>query len=254
MDVLCACLAIKKPLLSLVEGLNENSMATLNQILDFSRIQGQTDSNGLTDAKGIVFANEALVDFHRRLVDKSVDASQLQEAYTDGIAGQGTYLYPTDMLFLKAIEVNFQGGSPANYQTANQVDVSNLAGWNSFSYLRQNGDAYNPQFDDRGDWFEIFPTPTGSVNLTQLIRIFYYLKPTEYASVSDSVSYPESMDIRILGWRIASNYYYSLNKFVEGDAFNMKYEERVNQYCATLARGSAQPIEAKAIQLDGWQF
>lgn len=229
-------------------------MATLQNVLSFSRAQAQTDSNGLTDANGIIFANEALVDFHRRLVDKGVDASQLQEAYTDGTADQGTYLYPTDMLFLKAIEVNYASTDPAGYITAEQVDVSNLSGWNSFSWLRENASTQSPQFDDRGDWFEIFPTPTGSVNLTNMFRIFYFLKPTEYTSVSDTIVYPESQDYRILGWRIAAMYYYSLNKMVEGDAFNLKYEERVDQYCATLARGSQQPITATPLQLTGWNL
>lgn len=229
-------------------------MATLAQVLAFSRAQTQTDSNGLTDANGIVFANEALVDFHRRLVDHSVDASQLQESYTSGTANQGTYLYPTDMLFLKAIEVNYANTDPASYITAEQVDVSNLAGQNSFSYLRSNGSTQNPQFDDRGDWFEIFPTPTAANNLTNLIRIFYFLKPTEYTATSDTVSYPESLDIRILGWRIAAMYLYSIFKIAEGDSFNIMYENRVKQYCSTLARGSQQPIQATPLQITGYEF
>lgn len=229
-------------------------MATLANVLAFSRAQAQTDSNGLTDANGIIFANEALVDFHRRLVNKGVDASQIQEAYTDGTANQGTYLYPTDMLFLKAIEVNYADTNAQNYRLATQVDVSNLSGWQSFSYLRKNGDVMNPQFDDRGDWFELFPTPTGANNLSQLIRIFYFLKPTEYTATSDTIAYPESQDIRILGWRIAAMFYYSLNKMIEGDLFNQKYEERVEQYCATLARGSQQPITATPLSIDGFQF
>lgn len=229
-------------------------MATLSTVLAFSRAQAQTDSNGLTDTKGIIFANEALVDFHRRLVNKGVDASQLQEAYTSGTADTGTYLYPTDMLFLKAIELNYANTSAQNYKIASQVDVSNLSGWQSFSNLRQNADLNAPQFDDRGDWFEIFPTPTSAHNLSQLIRIFYFLKPTEYTTVGDTIAYPESQDIRILGWRIAAMYYYSLNKMGEGDAFNQKYEERVMQYCATLSRGSQQPIQATPIQLTGWEF
>lgn len=227
-------------------------MATISQVLTFARAQAQTDSNGLTDANGILYANEALVDFHRRLIDEGVDASQLQESYTDSTANTGTYLYPTDMLFMKAIELSYSGGDAANYRLATQVDVSNLPGWQSFSWLRKNGDPYNPQFDDRGDWFEIFPTPTSTVS--QMIRIFYFLKPTEYSATSDTVAYPESMDIRILGWRIAAMYYYSLNKMAEGDAFNLKYEERVKQYCATLARGSQQPTTATPIQITGWEF
>ncbi len=229
-------------------------MATLANVGAFARAQTQTDVNGLTDNNLIIFANEALVDFHRRLVDHSVDASQLQESYTSGVANQGTYLYPTDMLFLKAIEVNYGNTDPASYITADQVDVSNLAGQNSFSYLRANASTQNPQFDDRGDWFEIFPTPTAANNLTNLIRIFYFLKPTEYTSTSDTIAYPESQDIRILGWRIAAMYYYSILKIQEGDAFNLKYEERVKQYCATLSRGAQQPIQATPLQISGYEF
>src|SRR3990167_9787260 len=126
-------------------------MATLSTILDFSRAQAQTDSNGLTDAKGIIFANEGLVDFRRRLIAQGVDASQLQEAYTTGVANTGTYLYPTDMFFLKAIEVNYTDTNTDNYITADQMDVSNIAGQNSFSWLRKNQSVQFPKFDDRGD-------------------------------------------------------------------------------------------------------
>lgn len=233
-------------------------MATLSDVLAFSRAQTQSDSNSLTDTNGLIFANEALVDFHRRLVDKGVDASQLQEAYMTATAatpGNGsTFLYPTDMLFLKAIEVNYTNTEPEGYITATQIDVSNLSGGNSFGSLREHGATNSPQFDDRGDWFEIFPAFTASDNLTDAIRIFYYLKPTEYTSVSNTIAYPESQDMRILGWRIAAMYYYSLNKMVEGDAFNLKYEERVNQYCQTLARGAQQPIQATVLQMTGWNF
>lgn len=226
----------------------------LSTILNFARAQALTDSNGLTDANGIIFANEALQDFHRRLVAKGVDASQLQESYTSATAGQGTYLYPTDMLFLKAIELNYASTNADDYVTANQVDVSNLEGRASFSWLRGNANKNTPKFDDHGDWFEIFPTPQATDSLTQLIRIFYFLKPTEYSSVSDTVAYPENMDATILGWRIAASYLYSLSNIEEGDAFNQKYEDRVTQYIATLARGSQQPLQATPIPLDGFEF
>lgn len=228
-------------------------MATLSNVLSFARAQSQTDSNGLTDTNGIIFANEALVDFHRRLVDKGVDASQLQESYTDGTVNVGTYAYPTDMLWLKAIELDYSGNQNG-YTTAQQVDVSNLQGWTSFSDMRLNGDPYHPQFDDHGDWFEIFPTPTAANNLTQLIRIFYFLKPTEYTSTNDTIAYPENQDYRILGWRIAADYYRSLNKFTEAAAFDMEYEKRVSQYISTLGRGSQQPLQAKPIQDAGWGY
>lgn len=228
----------------------------LNSILAFARAQALTDSNGLTDTNGIIFANEALQDFHRRLVDKSIDASQLQESYTTAVANQGTYLYPTDMLFLKAIELNYTDTSANNYQLATQVDVSNLAGQSSFSWLRGNASKNLPQFDDRGDWFEIFPTPTSVDSLSQLIRIFYFLKPTEYAATSDTVAYPENLDTTILGWRVAANYLYSLGsgKIPDGDKFMQRYEDRVKQYIETLGRGVQQPLQATGLQITGFEF
>jgi len=230
----------------------------LSTVLAFSRAQAQTDSNGLTDANGIIFGNEALQDFHRRLVTKGVDASQLQEAYTTATvpsAGNGsTFLYPTDMMFLKAIEINYTDTTANNYLTATQIDVSNLQGQSSFSWLRGNADRNAPKFDDRGDWYEIFPAFTSSDNLTNAIRIIYFLKPTDYAATSDTVAYPENLDQAILGWRVAANYLYSLNKMDEGKMFNLKYEERVNQYIGTLAKGVQQPLQATPLSISGWEF
>lgn len=229
-------------------------MATLNNVLAYARAQSQTDSNGLTDANGLIFANEALLDFHRKLIDAGVDASQVQEAYRDATAGTGTYLYPADMFFLKAIELNLGSNQEDGYRTAEQVDVSNLAGQDSFSWLRKNGDAWNPQFDDRGDFFEIFPTPKAGNNLTQAIRIMYFLEPTEYTSVSDSISYPASLDYRALSWRIAANYKRSLADFSSGDSFDNEYEKHMKQLIETLARGTQQPTQATAITWTGWNF
>ena len=229
-------------------------MSTISTVLNFARAQAQTDNNGLTDAKGIIFANEALLDFRRELITHGVDASQLQEAYTSGTANQGTYLYPTDMFFLKAIEVNFTDTTEQNYLTADQIDVSNLAGNNSFSWLRKNQNTQNPKFDDRGDWFEIFPTPLASNNLTNMFRIFYFQEPTEYTATSDTISYPESLDYRILGWRIASSYLKSLASWDSAVQFENEYNKRVKDLIKTLSRGIQTPMQSTPIQSSGWEF
>ena len=230
------------------------TLPTLSDIGAFARTQSKTDSNGLTNANLIIFANEALSDFHRRLIARGVDASQLQEAYRDGVASTGTYLYPTDMFFLKAIELNYTDTNAQNYKRASQVDVSNIQGNQSFGWLRNNANRDEPMFDDRGDWYEIFPTPTTTDNVSQLIRIFYFLKPTDYTAVSDTVAYPVSLDYRILGWRIAASYLYSLGKINEGEAFNLKYEKKVDELIITLAKGVQTPIQVRKLSLDGFEF
>lgn len=226
----------------------------LSTILNFARTQAQSDSNGITDASGIIWANEGLQDFHRRLVAAGVDASQIQESYTSGVVGTGTYLYPTDMMFLKAIELNYTDTSANNYKQATQIDISNIPGGSSFSWLRGNANKQTPLFDDHGDWFEVFPTFTSADNVSQAIRIFYFLKPTEYTSVSDTVAYPENLDTTLLGWRVAAMYYYSLGNIPDGDAFTLKYEERVKQYITTLAKGVQTPQQTVPLQIDGWRF
>lgn len=227
-------------------------MATLSTALNFARAQSQTDSNGITDPNGIIFANEALVDFRRRLTTAGVDAAQLQESYTTMDANVGTYLYPTDMAWLKAIELNYGDTSEENYITASQVDVSNLPNMTSFSWLRQNAQQQKPVFNDMGDWFEIFPTPIATN--AQGIRIWYFLEATEYTAITDNISYPESLDYRILGWRIASSYYKSLNKFDEATFFDKEYLDRVTQLIQTLGQGTQQPLQATGIQLTGFEF
>lgn len=229
-------------------------MATLSTVLAFARAQAQTDSNGLTDTKGIIFANEALLDLHNDLIHHGIDASQTQEAYTSGTAGQGTYLWPTDMWFNKAIEVNFSDSTAQNYITAQQVDASNIPAGQSFSWLRQNQNVQFPLFDDRGDQFEIFPTPTVANNLTNMFRIFYFLEPTEYSATSDTIAYPESIDYRILGWRIASSYLKSLMNFEGAVAFDAEYTKKLDKLVKTLGRGTQQPMEAVPIQNTGWNY
>lgn len=227
-------------------------MATVATTLSFARAIAQTDSNGLTDANGLIFANEALVDFRRRLQTAGIDAAQLQESYTDIVANTGTYLYPTDMAWLKAIEVNYTSANAQDYLQATQVDVSNLPGQSSFSWLRQNANSNSPLFNDMGDWFEIFPTPvTGN---SQGIRIWYFLEPTEYSSTSDNISYPESLDYRVLGWRIAADYYKSLNKFEEATFQESEYDKRVKDLISTLGRGTQQPLQATGLAVNGWNL
>lgn len=229
-------------------------MSTLASAINYARVQSQTDSNGLTDDMAIEFANEAQADFTRRLLAENVDALGVEEVYRDLTAGQGTYLYPSNpqFMFLKAIELNYTDGNLGNFQTATQVDVSNIAGMSSFSWLRLNCPTSYPKFDDHGDWFEIFPTPL--VGVANGIRLFGFIQPSDYSATTDSVSYPLSLDYRILGWRIAANFYYALNKFIEGDAYNLKYEERVKQLTGTLGRGAQQPLTASGVNFanNGW--
>jgi len=173
-------------------------------------------------------------------------------------AGNGsTFLYPTNMLFLKTIEINYTDTNPNNYIQAQRLEISNTPGQSSFSWLRGNASQLQPMFADHGDWYEIFPAFTSSNNVSQAIRLFYFLAPTPYATTGDTVAYPESMDASILGWRIAASYLYSLKdsaSLAQADKFMVNYENRVTQYISTLDRGSQQPLQSARLQITGYEF
>src|SRR3990172_5725355 len=100
-------------------------MPTLSDAIAFSRTQAQTDSFGLTDANGLIFGNEALLDFRRRLVDAGVDAGTIQEFVQEGTVNTGIYSYPTNpsVLFLKTIELNYSDTRTDGKVKANQLDI-----------------------------------------------------------------------------------------------------------------------------------
>lgn len=234
-------------------------MATVSTLLAYCEQKTQAGTGNLNGSNGLSFLNEALTDFRSEMIKRGVDASQTQESYIPSVtppaANNGsTFAYPDDMFALKTIEVNMTDSGTQNFILATQLDVANIPGQSSFSWLRLNQPTTAPLFDDRGDTFEIFPAFTQSMNLTNAVRIFYYLEPTPYASTSDTLTYPDSLDWYILATRVCSLYYESLNKFNEADYWRNLYVKKMADLNTTLARGSQQPIQPTGLQMSGWEF
>lgn len=236
-------------------------MALASDIIAYanSLIQGNGNINN-TD--GLLFLNDASKDYHLEMIKRGVEASQLQEAYRNAsipASGQGsTFLYPNDMLLLKTLSVNYlspvSGNNMQNYTIAQQIDIGNTQQNQSFEFLRINQPIQNPLFDDRGDWFELFPTFTMQMNLNQAIRIFYYLNPTPYTSVTDTVPYPENLDYVILALKLVSIYYDSLTRVDDSAIFQTKYMSRLERLVMTLVKGADQPIQTQGLGLTGYEF
>lgn len=228
-------------------------MATVASIITYARQLAQTDSNGISDTLGISFSNDALENFTRALLNKDIDASQTQESYTNlTTSSPNTYAWPSDMFALKTVEINFTDSSQNNYLQAERVDVANLQGRTSFDFLRLNQSTQAPLFDNRGDTYEIFPTPR--IGITAGIKIFYFLTPTEYTATSDTVVYPQSLDYRCLASRVAALYAISQGDLVMAKACNEEYQSRLQDIIRILAPGSQQPVKPQKLQMTGWNF
>lgn len=212
----------------------------------------QTDSNNIGSVFGLSLANDALQTWTRDMLNKNIDAAQTQEAYRDlSTNSPNTYLWPSDMYALKTIEVNWQDQTEQNYLSAQVVDVANIQN-QSFSWLRANQDQQQPLFDNRGDQFEIFPTP--QVGNAQGIRIFYYLTPTEYTDVGQPILYPQLLDYRTLSCKMASLYYKTQNDVEMAAVYEKEYQERIAKINRIVEPGTQQPITPKPLMLSGWGY
>jgi hypothetical protein len=220
--------------------------------ITYAQQLAQTDSNNIGSVLGLALYNDALQTMTRDLVNRNIDAAQTQEAYRDlTTSSPNTYLWPTDMYALKTIEVNWQDTSSQNYLQAKPMDVANIQD-KSFSWLRANQPQTAPVFDNRGDQFEIFPTPTAAN--AQGIRIFYYLTPTEAPDVGTAIQYPQSLDYRALSCLIASRYYKTQNDVAMAQVYETEYKERIAKIINILAPGTQQPITPTPLIISGWQF
>ncbi len=188
----------------------------------------------------------------RELIARDIDAAQTQEAYTNLTTNSpNTYLFPSNMYALKTIEVNFQDNVQQNYLQAMPMDVANIQN-RSFDWLRVNQSIANPLFDNRGDQFEIFPTPQ-TAN-TNGIRIFYFISPTEAPDVGTAISYPQTLDYKALSAKMASMYYKSQNDPEMAAIYEQDYQSRLKKIINILAPSSQQPITPEPLRISGWSF
>lgn len=220
--------------------------------ITYAQQLAQTDSNNIGSVLGLALYNDALQTMTRDMINRGLDAAQTQEAYRDLTTDSpNTYLWPSDMYALKTIEVNWQDQTSQNYIQAKAMDVANIQD-KSFSWLRANQPQSDPVFDNRGDQFEIFPTPT-SAN-AQGIRIFYWLTPTEVTNVGQAIQYPQTLDYRALSALMASRYYKTQGDTEMATVYAQEYQDRVSKIITILAPGTQQPITPQPLIISGWQF
>ena len=220
--------------------------------LTYAQQLAQTDSNGIGSVLGLAYYNDALQTMTRDMLNRNLDAAQTQEAYRDlSTDSPNTYLWPSNMFALKTIEVNWSDQTEQNYLQAMPVDVANIQ-HKSFSWLRENQSQEAPLFDNRGDQFEIFPTPT--TGNAQGIRIFYFLTPTEAPDVGTAIQYPQTLDYRALSAKMAALYYKSQENPEMAAVMEEEYQSRISKIINILAPGTQQPITPTPLALTGWNF
>lgn len=228
-------------------------MATVADSILYARQKAQTDSNGISDTNGLAWANSGLIDITRELIKRNIDASQTVESSATISATDnppGRFAWPSDMFMLKTISMNYSDSSQNNFLQATKLDVSNLQGNTSIDFVRLNQSTEFPMFTNHGDTGEAYPTPI----TTAIVKIFYYLQPTEYSSTASTINYPQSLDYRVLGDKILECYYQSLEKFDIAQQWAAQAVKKINDSIVILAPQSQQPIAPQPLQLPGWNL
>lgn len=232
---------------------------TLATPIQFARQILGTNSQSLTDAKAIAYASDALFESRKAFIKAGVDAGQIQEVYFTPTVNVGSYNYPTfptypAFFLLKAIEVNFNNVAQSNYLPAKKMDPSNLPDGYSLDYMRVNQSAQNPLYLDHGSWFEVLPTPVTGMNLTNAIKIIYFIQPQPYATTADGIAYPESIDPNILAFGTAANHLRSVFKFDQADKMKAQMDKKIVDTVPTLGTNGQTPISPMSIPWTGAEF
>ena len=220
--------------------------------ITFTQQLCQTDSNNIGSVLGLSLYNDSRMEWTRDMLNRNMDAAQTQEAYRDlNTASPNTYTWPDDMFALKTIEVNFQDQDEQNYLQAVPVDVANIQA-RSFSWLRANQMITQPLFDNRGNTFEIFPTP--QISNSQGIRIFYFKTPVDAVDVGEAIPYPQLLDPRTLSYKMAATYFRTQNDTVMATEYEKEYQQRMNKIIKVVEPGTQQPITPKPLAETGWNL
>ena len=228
-------------------------MATVLDAITYARQKNQTDSNGISDTFGLAWANNGLIDITRDFIARGVDAAQVQESYATLSPSDnppGRFAWPSDMWALKTVEVDYTNTGGLNYIQAEKMDVANLQFATSFDFVRTQQPTNRPLFTNHGDTGEVFPTPQSAT----LIRIFYYLTPTEYTTTGSTINYPQALDYRALGDKISVSYQQSQGRFDIAQGWQAEYDRKMNDAINILAPQSKQPTKPDKLHITGFEF
>ena len=238
----------------------------LSDCITNARTLLKTDVNGLGNADAISLANEAQFAITADLIKRGINAAQLQEAYSPAQVNVGTYSWPQDLWMVKEVMVNNIDQNKANYVECDIVDVGNLPTGTNAQTMRTNQSMTNPVIENRGDWFEFFPTITATnvatAALPTFFWLFYFLVPPLFVSAAGDgtdvqVPYPMSLEPYLLAARMAE--IQALRGNEEGALERAKgyahvYQEKLNTSEKILKQATQKPMVFAPLGLTGREF
>lgn len=224
-------------------------MATLQNAVDYARtLVRDQNSESLTDADSIAYANDYMIEMQRYFVKerKPIKVSDLTIDFVNGI---GIYTLPADVLLIRTASADLTGDG--EWFTMRVMDANNIPPNSSLQLLRTEAAVDAPYIDPRGNQFEVFPTPAEDV--TDGFKYQAHVMLTPFTTLGDTVAYPFSQDYQSLGYGIAAKYLEPLNAELSAKYLNKSYK-RVGDAIDTIGTGIQLPTQAKSpvVANGGW--
>ena len=106
-------------------------------------------------------------------------------ATTSLVANQQEYVFPTDLLKIKRIEVTYDG---TNWYVVNPMDINERGYPTDTTTLTSDFTASDPFYDLMDNSIMLYPIPTAAV--TSGLKIWYEKNVTQLSSVTDEPNIP----------------------------------------------------------------
>lgn len=199
-----------------------NASLPSDTLRGFTRNITNTNSTTYTDAELDASVNMYLDLFTTEILD-SMDEWDFQGeiATTDLVANQQEYVFPSDILKIKRVEVSYDG---TNWYEAAPMDVNERGGANDSTSIRNDFTTNKPYYDLMDNSVFLFPIPTAAS--TAGIKIFYEKLQTHLSADTDSPNFVRSFH-KGLCYGAAKDYF---EKFLgERSGFDIKLQNAKNE-------------------------
>lgn len=163
--------------------------STSQGLRNFVRFLTNTNSTTFTDADinasinlyQSYFANEILA---------SMDGWDFQGeiATTDMVANQQEYVFPTDILKIKRVELSYDSG--ANWYRAEQFDINQRRRPTNTASITRDFDTSNPYVDFMDNSLMLYPIPTAAS--TAGVKIWYEKSLTDLSADTDEPNFAKA--------------------------------------------------------------
>jgi len=150
-------------------------------IRNFTRFLTNTNSTTYTDNEVDASINVYYLQFINEILESMDDWDfQGENATADLVASQQEYVFPTDILKIKRIEVSYDG---TNWALANWFDINQRGKATDTTSISQDFDTSSPFVDMYDNSLFLYPIPTEAV--TAGLKIWYEKEPELLSNATD---------------------------------------------------------------------